>query len=46
MTRTASVAGAFTVANNRPLSIGKKPASLLGADAYAGVLDNLVIDKS
>jgi hypothetical protein len=37
--------GAFSVSNSNSVSVGKKPKSTDPADAYAGVIDNVVITK-
>lgn len=44
--KTETLAAPINVSNDRPLSVGKKPGSLFGNDSYAGIIDNLVIDKT
>ncbi len=44
--KTLALSAALNVSNNRPLSVGKKPASVDARDVYAGILDNLVVDKT
>jgi hypothetical protein len=44
-TRTATASSAFSVSNGNAVSVGKKPTSTDPADAFAGVVDNVLISK-
>lgn len=44
-TRTATASAAFGVSNGNAVSVGKKPRSTQPADAYAGIVDNVLISK-